>query len=260
MAELFAIYADASPGIRVGMGFLLGLVVGSFSSVLSYRLSRGESIVTPRSSCPQCWHVLGPAELVPVLSYIWLQGNCRHCGHSISWRYPALELLSGLIGLTGAYIWGAGAAIALLTALALGHALYGLFKRNEGKRKDQAGMSLVEILMAGALLAAVSASTFELIQASMRVEKNTQRQTTLLKVAREELAAKAIEADVGVPTPSNYCPAGAEYRIITQVTPNNHPGTTPPSAWDVTIQVEMPCNPSSVTYSAVLKGVVTRAP
>lgn len=71
---------------------LLGLSVGSFITLASWRMPRGESIVLPPSRCPACTKTLGVRDLVPVLSWLCARGKCRHCGIKIHWRYPALEL------------------------------------------------------------------------------------------------------------------------------------------------------------------------
>lgn len=73
-----------------------GLVIGSFLNVVIYRLPRGQSIVWPRSRCTNCGTSLGPLELVPILSYVFLRGKCRHCGEAISWRYPLGELVTAM--------------------------------------------------------------------------------------------------------------------------------------------------------------------
>lgn len=80
---------------------VLGLIIGSFLNVVIYRVPQGESIVTPGSHCPECGHYLRPWELIPVFSYLLLGGKCHKCGIRISWRYPAVELLTGILfGLT----------------------------------------------------------------------------------------------------------------------------------------------------------------
>lgn len=76
---------------------LLGLLIGSFLNVIIYRVPRGESIVLPGSHCPQCGHALQAMELIPVLSFLVLKGKCRSCQARISWRYPVVELLTGLL-------------------------------------------------------------------------------------------------------------------------------------------------------------------
>ena len=78
---------------------LLGLVVGSFLNVVVHRVPRRESIITPGSRCPACGHSLRPWENIPVISWVLLRGRCHGCGAAIAWRYPALELLGGLLAL-----------------------------------------------------------------------------------------------------------------------------------------------------------------
>jgi leader peptidase (prepilin peptidase)/N-methyltransferase len=82
--------------------FLLGLVFGSFFNVVIYRLPRGGSLVKPGSHCTHCGHRLRAGELIPVLSYLWQRGACKACRGKIHWRYPAVELLTGVgFGLIG---------------------------------------------------------------------------------------------------------------------------------------------------------------
>src|SRR3954447_4473603 len=73
-----------------------GAVIGSFLNVVVYRLPIGESLVKPRSHCPSCDMPVSPRDNVPLLSWLFLKGRCRHCGESISARYPAVELLTAL--------------------------------------------------------------------------------------------------------------------------------------------------------------------
>ena len=77
--------------------FLLGLVLGSFLNVVIARLPRGESIVHPRSRCPRCKTPIRPWDNIPVLSWLLLRGRCRSCRKRISWRYPLVELTSGVL-------------------------------------------------------------------------------------------------------------------------------------------------------------------
>jgi leader peptidase (prepilin peptidase) / N-methyltransferase len=76
---------------------VLGLVIGSFLNVVIWRVPRGESIVAPPSHCPGCDRPIRPADNIPLISWLVLRGRCRHCQTSISPRYPAVELLTGVL-------------------------------------------------------------------------------------------------------------------------------------------------------------------
>ena len=80
------------------VAFVFGLIVGSFLNVVIHRLPRGESVVSGRSKCPACGGKIAWYDNVPLLSYVLLRARCRRCGAAISARYPAVELLTGLIG------------------------------------------------------------------------------------------------------------------------------------------------------------------
>lgn len=77
--------------------FVLGLFLGSFYNVVGYRLPVGESIVFPPSHCPKCNHRLSFLEMVPVLSYFFQRGKCKHCGEKIPLFYPIIEFSTGLL-------------------------------------------------------------------------------------------------------------------------------------------------------------------
>jgi leader peptidase (prepilin peptidase)/N-methyltransferase len=77
--------------------FVFGAVVGSFLNVVIHRLPRGESLVRPRSRCPGCGQPIRAVDNIPLLSFILLGGRCRACRARIPWRYPLVELLSGLL-------------------------------------------------------------------------------------------------------------------------------------------------------------------
>jgi leader peptidase (prepilin peptidase)/N-methyltransferase len=74
-------------------GFI-GALVGSFLNVVVHRLPRGESVVRPRSRCPQCGTELAGRDNVPILSWVTLGGKCRSCRTSIPARYPLVEALT----------------------------------------------------------------------------------------------------------------------------------------------------------------------
>lgn len=82
---------------------LFGLATGSFLNVVAYRVPEGRSL-WGRSHCPRCNHVLGAMDLLPVVGWMLLGGRCRYCREPIAWRYPAVELATGLL-------WAATAAL-----------------------------------------------------------------------------------------------------------------------------------------------------
>ena len=61
-----------------------------------HRVPRRESLVRPRSRCPECGVPIAPYDNVPVLSWLLLRGRCRRCGAPISPRYPIVELVTAL--------------------------------------------------------------------------------------------------------------------------------------------------------------------
>lgn len=77
--------------------FLFGLVLGSFLNVCIYRIPRDESIVHPPSTCPACGHRIPFYDNIPLVSYVLLLGKCRACRNPISFRYPVVELITGLL-------------------------------------------------------------------------------------------------------------------------------------------------------------------
>ncbi len=96
------------------LALIAGLAIGSFLNVVIYRLPRGESVVKPRSKCPNCGHQISGIENIPVVSWLALRGKCRECKEPISWRYPAIELLTGLLYAMVVWVaWDDPAQIAL---------------------------------------------------------------------------------------------------------------------------------------------------
>jgi leader peptidase (prepilin peptidase)/N-methyltransferase len=66
--------------------------VGSFVGTLIVRLPEGRPVSLGRSHCESCRHVLGPIDLVPLFSWLLLNGRCRHCGARLGIFYPLIEL------------------------------------------------------------------------------------------------------------------------------------------------------------------------
>jgi leader peptidase (prepilin peptidase)/N-methyltransferase len=86
--------------------FLFAIAFGSFINVLIYRLPRKISLVSPGSHCPKCNNPIKYYDNIPILSFILLRGKCRNCGARISFRYPLVELLSGVLVVLSFYHFG----------------------------------------------------------------------------------------------------------------------------------------------------------
>lgn len=84
----------------------VGLALGSFLNVVIARLPAGVSIVHPRSRCPKCESAIAWYDNIPVLSWLLLRGRCRACRVHISWRYPFIELLGGVLACALVLRWG----------------------------------------------------------------------------------------------------------------------------------------------------------
>src|SRR5438552_7151113 len=82
---------------RIVCATAFGLAVGSFLTVVAYRVPRHESVVAPRSRCPGCGTPIRARDNVPVVSYLLLRGRCRSCGARISPRYMFIELLTAAL-------------------------------------------------------------------------------------------------------------------------------------------------------------------
>lgn len=127
----------SNPPVFAACAALLGLCVGSFLNVVIHRLPKmmerqwraecaelaGQesapgpryNLVVPRSACPSCGHAISALENIPLLSWLVLGGKCKGCKTSISRRYPAVELLTGL--LSGFIAWHFGFSVAAAGAL-----------------------------------------------------------------------------------------------------------------------------------------------
>ena len=99
------------------MFFIVGTCLGSFYNVLGLRVPNKESIIKPRSHCPNCGHTLSFLEMIPILSYLFLRGKCKSCKESISPLYPFNELFCGILFAVSFYSWGF--SLELIVALAI---------------------------------------------------------------------------------------------------------------------------------------------
>lgn len=100
-----------------GIAFLFGLVIGSFLTVVVYRVPRKESLVRPRSRCPVCGTQIKAMDNIPVVSWVIRGGKCRACGARISVRYPLTELTNGLLWAAAALKFDEQLLVALTVAV-----------------------------------------------------------------------------------------------------------------------------------------------
>lgn len=125
------LWSDFPPWFLCTFGVSLGLLFGSFLNVVIYRLPRGQSVVSPPSTCPGCGARIAPWNNVPVLSWLVLRGKAACCGTPINARYPLVEAIGGLLGLAvyqfvdagmslDAPFWLGGTLFAAYLALCLG--------------------------------------------------------------------------------------------------------------------------------------------
>ncbi len=76
---------------------LFGLIIGSFLNVCIYRLPEKRTIVKGHSMCMTCGHELGPLDLFPLFSWLFLRGKCRYCHAPIASRYAIIEGVTGTV-------------------------------------------------------------------------------------------------------------------------------------------------------------------
>jgi leader peptidase (prepilin peptidase)/N-methyltransferase len=134
MAQFIEVLQQA-PWFFYTLVVLLSLLIGSFLNVVIYRLPKMMelgwqqeyqayfetdsssataaatpparfNLAVPRSCCPSCQAPIAAKDNVPILSWLWLRGRCRHCGTKISARYPLVEGLTALLSLAVAWHFG----------------------------------------------------------------------------------------------------------------------------------------------------------
>lgn len=80
----------------IALLLVFSLIIGSFLNVVISRVPRSESVIYPGSHCMDCGHALKAADLIPVVSFLFLKGRCRYCHQKISVRYPLVEIITAL--------------------------------------------------------------------------------------------------------------------------------------------------------------------
>ena len=99
---------------------ILGLMIGSFLTVVVDRVPDGRSVVAPGSACGNCGLQLGPQDLVPVLSWLALRGRCRRCKAKIGVEPLVLEVVNAALFLAFAIKFGLSWELAAFCVLAAG--------------------------------------------------------------------------------------------------------------------------------------------
>ncbi len=103
---------------------VLGLLIGSFLNVCIVRWPAEQSVVSPRSRCPQCGNLIAWYDNIPVVSWLLLRARCRHCRLPIPARYPLVEIATGVIWATAACYYGP--SVEMLRAAVFGTILLGI--------------------------------------------------------------------------------------------------------------------------------------
>jgi leader peptidase (prepilin peptidase)/N-methyltransferase len=97
---------------------VMGLVIGSFLTVVVDRVPRGASIMSPPSACGECGHRLMAPDLVPMVSWLVLKGRCRHCGASIGTEPLVIEAANTALFVSFGLKFGADAVLPAYWCLA----------------------------------------------------------------------------------------------------------------------------------------------
>lgn len=130
MSSYLALLQAEYPVVIMALTLMFGLIIGSFLNVVIFRVPvmlerdwkdqanellglkteapprETFNLIFPNSRCPGCNHEIKPWENIPLLSYLYLRGKCAHCGMSISARYPAIELLTGILSCVVVFHFG----------------------------------------------------------------------------------------------------------------------------------------------------------
>lgn len=120
MLDSFQNIQAAFPWFFTAMFFAFGAIVGSFLNVCIFRIPNGESVVSPGSHCA-CGKPIPIWLNIPILGWLFLRGKAACCGRKISFRYPAVELLTALVfaGAWHFFPWEAAIPAMIFSAFAI---------------------------------------------------------------------------------------------------------------------------------------------
>ena len=79
------------------LSFIAGSIIGSFLNVVIFRTPQNLSVISPRSHCPKCKSFIPFYYNIPIVSFIFLSGKCKHCKEKISWQYISVEIITGIL-------------------------------------------------------------------------------------------------------------------------------------------------------------------
>jgi len=161
---------------------LVGLLIGSFLNVCIYRLPRDLSVIAPRSFCPECEAPIAWFDNIPLLSFLILRARCRKCGKGISFRYPVVELLTGVAFFLA--IWKLGPTPVALKFCAFGALVITLVFSDIEER-----ILPDEFTLGGAVLGVLFAAIVPMRFGIMHLFLFSLRNQTLLSIAESAFAA-----------------------------------------------------------------------
>lgn len=169
--------------------FVVGLCFGSFIDLVVERSARRESYVWPRSHCRVCCHTLSPWEMIPVVSYLYLQGRCRICQVKIPRRHLFVELAVGATAAGATLAWGLPGglwALGILVGSAVG--IMG-FLASARQHDNEAGYSLIESAAAAGLLAFVLLPVIQVYVMNWGAHARAHDRLVMVNLVREKLDA-----------------------------------------------------------------------
>ena len=137
---MLAEFAALPAAVHIALALGLGLMVGSFLNVVIYRFPKQlqyqwtaqsfewlnkepyketepPGIMSPPSHCGHCKTQIKAWQNIPIISFLLLGAKCGSCKTPISWRYPMVELLTGV--LCAAVVWRFGWSVQSVAGIVL---------------------------------------------------------------------------------------------------------------------------------------------
>jgi len=131
-----------------------GLLLGSFATVVIYRLPTNEQIVKGRSHCSSCQKTLSFIDLIPLVSWLMFRGRCRHCRVQVSFIYPLAEIAAASIASIAILQHGASLASITLGVSCIGLATTAFIDAQTRRLPNRAIVSILAIEIVGFVFSA----------------------------------------------------------------------------------------------------------